>query len=395
MDEIETKLMRARVRFLRPDRSPFFARLLLGHKWKRGGVNTMATDSKTLFWNPDYVAKLSPDQLDGLLAHEMLHVARGHHLRKGDRDHERWNIACDAAIDWDLKDAGFDVPDSFTKSPQWDWARGLSAEVIYARLPTQQQQPSPGSEGEGDGEGEGEGEGESQGPGTPRAGEVLPAPGNLAQAEMEHQITVRQAILAQQAWEARGRGTTPAWLKAMMDDLTKPRVDWRQVLRQFLAACTPHDRSYARPNRRYRSLGMIMPGDVRDGLPTGVVLLDTSGSMGGWLKQLLTETAVIINDVPRDDVHVMQCDAAVADITTYAPGDQLVLKVAGGGGSDFRPAFAMVEEMGIDPQWMVVISDMMIDWPEDAPPYPVLAFSTTPSLSAPEWAATIHVQEGD
>ncbi len=369
MDEIEERLMRARISFLRRDASPFFATILLHHKFVRADIGTVATDGHTLLWDADYVAKLSPEQLKGLLAHEVLHVARAHHMREEGRNHQKWNIACDAAIDHDLKTAGFDVPESFADKPEWDWARGLSAEVIYARMPEQM----------------------GGGGGIPRPGEVRPTPSpDRAAEEARQQIMIRQAIMAEIA-KGRERGDIPAWLKALMDGLTAPKVAWQDVLRRFLGGTVPNEYSWRRPNRRYRSLGIYMPGIVCEGLAEGIILNDTSGSMSTTIKPMLAETAVIINDLPRDRVHVIQCDAAVADFKTYEPGDMLDLNVAGFGGSDFRPAFERIEQEGLEPRWMVVISDMQIAWPETPPSYPVLAFSTT-DTPGPDWAQNFRLE---
>ena len=366
MDNVEARLMKARVQFLRRGESPFFATILLHHKFVRGGVPTAATDGHTLWWNPQYIEKLSDAQLRGLLAHEVMHVARAHHMRRGHRDHERWNHACDAAIDWDLETAGYDVPDSFAKAPQWAWAKGLSAEVIYARMPTEN--PSGG--------------------GVARAGAVCDTPAPETE-DVRQQIMIRQAAMAQRAAD---QGSTPAWLKSLVGELVAPKVNWRDVLRNFLGATVPAQYSFSPPNRRYRAQGIYLPGIVKQGVSEGVVLLDTSGSMNGERQRLLSETAAIINDLPRERVHVLQCDAAVGDIHTYEPDDTLELSVVGGGGSDFRPAFRAIEEAGLTPEWMVVISDMWIDFPKDAPPYPVLAFSTTAS-SGPEWAINCRMED--
>ena len=39
-------------------------------------IPTMATDGKSLFYNPSFVDELPPDQLVGVLAHEVMHPAR-------------------------------------------------------------------------------------------------------------------------------------------------------------------------------------------------------------------------------------------------------------------------------------------------------------------------------
>ena len=108
---------------------PFFGTLLfrLGGKASRS-VATMATDGVSLFYNPEFVDTLNAAELAGVLAHEVMHPALQHHTRRGDRDHARWNMACDYAINPMLLDAGLTLPKDVLIDNRF---RGMSAERIY------------------------------------------------------------------------------------------------------------------------------------------------------------------------------------------------------------------------------------------------------------------------
>ena len=62
------------------------------------GVRPTADRHVQLFWNPYFVDKLTEDQLVAVLEHEVMHILNEHPMRRGGRDPERWNIACDMAI---------------------------------------------------------------------------------------------------------------------------------------------------------------------------------------------------------------------------------------------------------------------------------------------------------
>ena len=95
---------------------------------------TMATDGRRLAYNPAFVEKLTATELEGVLAHEVMHCALAHHCRRGDvklnygtgpqlcgqpNSHRQWDDASkDALIDPSFAD--------------------LSAEEIYARLMKQE-----------------------------------------------------------------------------------------------------------------------------------------------------------------------------------------------------------------------------------------------------------------
>jgi len=123
------KLTRAKVRILLEQ--PFFGTLALRLKLVPGCLPTMATDGSRIVYNAAFVDELKPAELEGTLAHEVLHCALGHHCRRGERDPELWNQAADFAINPILLGNGFTLPAGALVDPAFN---NLSAEEIYARL---------------------------------------------------------------------------------------------------------------------------------------------------------------------------------------------------------------------------------------------------------------------
>ena len=74
----------------------------LNFEWT-DSLPTAATDGVKLYWNPQYFEKLPAPSRTTDLSHELWHVALLHQVRRGSRDAELWNIACDIKIDWMLK----------------------------------------------------------------------------------------------------------------------------------------------------------------------------------------------------------------------------------------------------------------------------------------------------
>ena len=90
------KLTRARVQLLLTQ--PFFGTLSLRLKLIPGSLPTMATDGSRIVYNPAFVDELKPAELEGTLAHEVLHCALGHQCRRGERDPELWNESADLVL---------------------------------------------------------------------------------------------------------------------------------------------------------------------------------------------------------------------------------------------------------------------------------------------------------
>jgi predicted metal-dependent peptidase len=95
------------------------------------GFPTMATDGRRIVYNPAFVEKLSQAELEGVLAHEVMHLALAHHCRRGERDAQLWNQATDYAINPILINNGVTLPKDALIDPTF---ADLGAEEIYARL---------------------------------------------------------------------------------------------------------------------------------------------------------------------------------------------------------------------------------------------------------------------
>src|SRR6202522_253596 len=134
---------------------PFFGSLLFRLKGRECRlIQTMATDGVSLFYNPDFVETLNTATLAGTLAHEVMHPALNHHVRRSGRDPKLWNQACDYAINPLLVDAGLSLPDGVLLDNRF---RGMSAEQIYNLLESESEaEQDSGNEGADD-EPEGEG----------------------------------------------------------------------------------------------------------------------------------------------------------------------------------------------------------------------------------------------
>ncbi|MGB6688872.1 MAG: hypothetical protein WBE76_13635 [Terracidiphilus sp.] len=114
---------------------PFFGSLLFRLKdCECRSIETMATDGVSLYYNPEFVETLNAATLAGTLAHEVMHPALHHHVRRSGRDPKRWNVACDFAINPLLVDAGLSLPEGILLDNRF---RGMSAEQIYNLLETE------------------------------------------------------------------------------------------------------------------------------------------------------------------------------------------------------------------------------------------------------------------
>ena len=138
MEQLPGIITKARARLL--VRAPFIGSIALGLAWVNApDVGTMATDGRSVWFNPAWCEAHGVEKTMGVIAHEVFHVVNRHHLRRGDRDAKLWNIAGDLLINRLLEDDKYVLPPDGLFDRDRCYA-GLPTETIYARLLEQQRQ---------------------------------------------------------------------------------------------------------------------------------------------------------------------------------------------------------------------------------------------------------------
>lgn len=366
---------------------------------------TMATDGTSIWYHPLFLEEVSERELLGVLVHELFHCILGHHVRRGDRDHNLWNRSCDYVVNLMVTGAGFTLPKWALIDRQYD---GLNAEQVYRLLGDQQDQDqeqddagqsnqsgdsddqsggnddsSNGQPGDGqdagvdqpgDGSVEGRGGDDTESRGDPgRCGEILDAaPAHdkaaLSEAEGEWEVAVRQAVNI-----AKRQGNVPGFVKEIVDHLNDPQVDWTEVLNRFVDPATTKDYSWMNPSRRMLPFGHYTPGLVSDGVSHVGMVVDSSGSVDtAILAKVGAEVQGALDTGRIDRLTVIFCDTRVTKHDEYVTGDVIDWTVPGRGGTAFSPAFGWINENAPDIQCAIYFTDMQCADYGVAPAYPVL-----------------------
>src|SRR6185312_7259871 len=391
---IDARLQRARVRLLLSQ--PFFGALCLRLKLEAAAdIPTMATDGQRILFSPEFVLALSPEELEGTLAHEVMHCALGHHCRRGERDAALWNRAADLAINPLLIANGFTLPAGALIEAAF---ANLSAEEIYQKLerrreselanekseaekskrtksgnvgsdsgkagcepPQAAPQPGHGSDGDSRGKGAKPALAASARPGA--FGEVLDArdqkgdpasPAEAARQQKEWSIASEQAMRA-----AKSCGRLAAGVERTLGQSRPSSQDWRAILRDFVVSQAPSDYRWFPPNRRFIARGLYLPSVERHGLGTVAVAVDTSGSIHPReLDKFAAEITAISEEARPQEIYVLYCDSRVQAIEQFSSGEPIRLHPRGHGGTDFRPVFSWIEEHQLDPAYLIYLTDL-------------------------------------
>jgi predicted metal-dependent peptidase len=383
-DELETKLSAARTRLIL-DR-PFLGALVLrmpmqaaDPKW----CKTIGTDARAFYYNPEYIASLSLEQTQFALAHEALHCALSHFARREHRVRERWDIACDLAINPILIKEGMTAVPGALYNIGYE---GMMAEEIYPLVKeNEEEQPhdehlygkdSQSSSDSGTADApqpdEVDDAGDSGGSGAGQGAAAAP-PEPLSEAEKEQlsiQWRQRLAGAAQQAMQAGKLGGS---LRRLVDHLLQPQLPWRMLLARYMTAASRDDYSYMRPSRRE---GEAIFPSLRSSQVDILVVLDTSGSIKlQEMREFVTEVDAIKGQI-RARITLQACDAELspAGPWVYEPWEEFRLPtdIRGGGGTRFTPVFEWLERQGENPDLVVYFTDAEGEFPKQEPRMPVL-----------------------
>ena len=358
---VRDKLTQARISLLL--KAPFFGNLATRLKLVNADswLGTAATDGRNFYYNTEFCNKLKPRELDFLFGHEVLHNVYDHMGRTGDfRDRRLFNCAADFCVNADLIEQR--IGDKITPCLYDTKYKGWSAEEVYDDLYENAEKidiqdlldqllDEHLDDSEGDGDDDQDGSDKSKN-GKPRLS-----------AEERRQIKdeIREAVL--QAAQSTGAGNLPSGVKRLIKDLTKPVVNWRELLQQQIQSTIKDDFSWMRPNRRSWHMDAVMPG-MKPGTQIDVCIgIDTSGSIGEQdIKAFLSEIQGIMEAYDEYKIQVWSFDTEIynhqiftsenmEDITAYEP--------KGGGGTDFEANWNYMKEQQIEPKKFIMFTDGM------------------------------------
>ena len=358
-------------------------------------VPTAAVDEKgAILINPGFFSSISPQDRVFVLAHETLHWAFLDHRRVGNRDRTAWNIAADAVNNEILFEVirpsdrlreglvDYGKVSALTGRPG-DELREMTKEQIYELLPKVKM-------GSGDG---------GSGGKDPLRGDLVPGDlsgkGKVVQegsGDIYNSDDLEEAMkraIAEAEQMQKLRGTMPAGLARIVDELLRPKVPWKTLLKQALrdGLGRTSTQSWKKLSRRHKDF----PGKRRLTTPTVWVGVDTSGSIGDKeLQQFLTEVYGIAKAY-RAAVVVVPWDAKIYEPTKITSPSQIKrVKIRGGGGTDPTEFLQYVAKHMRLLDAVVILSDGYIgNWSE----YEKLARDVSAKASVCIFATTGHEGE--
>lgn len=275
-----------------------------------------------LLFNTQFLASMSEPQRKGVLKHEIMHLLFAHvnMMPKNPVDMMRWNLAMDCAINQFIEttpDGAITLESFRTIAENPALLAEQTSQYYYDALkkvvPPQYQMDDHGYAVEG-------------------------ADDPLMASE-----AIRAA--AKKAVE-KSAGNVSKEMLHIIDQLPKPQLPWRHLLRNFVARqAIPETRhTTKRPNRRFE---LDAPGKVKKRCVTLGVCVDSSGSISDEaFAMFLSEVKVISGQVSQ--LHLIDADCEVQSHVVVSKQKKLKASRTGAGGTAYQPAIDYCTKLKCD-----------------------------------------------
>ena len=348
----ETRLKKAHIALMKHRETALYSGVMLMGKNSVIDDNVTAyTDGVNKKYGREFISKLTDPELRALILHENLHVALKHipRFKKEFKDNAH---AINVATDYAVNDVIMNLNDRdlchLPKGGLYDAKyHNWSVREIYEDLKKQQKQnkDSGGSE-------------------------------SLGKTLDEHGFEDAQNMTDEEAKEMSGKidkalreggilaGRMGAKIPRVIGDMLEPKVNWREVLREFVSSATKGNDEYTwrRFNKRQMANDIYLPSMENESIGELVVAIDTSGSIGSTeLTEFASELASICSVATPSKVRVLWWDTDVHGEQVFLPEhyDNIkeLLKPQGGGGTMVSCVSEYLNKQRVEAEAIIVFTD--------------------------------------
>lgn len=382
---LEQRIERAHVRFMRHPKFALASGVFVLGKtevidreeaFNRGlPIPTAGTDGWDTFYIREWCDQFDDKELAFIIIHENFHKMYKHSFlwqKLYEEDPMIAGQACDHVINLQIVES--DPNEELVSFPMLrdkdgnklpirngcynEEFRGMDAGQVFRAIKKKQEQEEKECEGEGKGKGKGKqytqksfddhrkagsgNEGDGQRDGDEKDDNGNSVTQHLTKEQMQAlqekiEEAVRQGVILSSKLMGQGAGG----LDRSIRDLLEPKIDWRDVLKEFIISnCAGKDvSSWKRLNKRYRGLGLNLPTSEAHNAGHIINGIDTSGSVGQeLLKEFLSENKALCETLNPERYSLLYWDSYVERAEEYLFGESQDMagktRPRGGGGTD-------------------------------------------------------------
>lgn len=211
-------------------------------------------------------------------------------------------------------------------------------------------------------------------------------------------------IIASMPEGSKSRGTVPAGVERIINELKNPILDWRTILNDFVQEdiC---DYSFSPPDKRMEDSPFFLPdfNEKDESAKNLLFMIDTSGSMSNdAITDCYSEIYGAIQQFNGKLTGKLGFfDAVVVEPVPFEDEDEFkIIRPKGGGGTSFHIIFDYVKDKMVDepPVSIIILTDGYAPYPDEtaAMDIPVLWILNNKEAKAPSWGKVARmIAEGE
>jgi predicted metal-dependent peptidase len=385
-------LQNAIIRLLRC--KPFYGHFLLNlrrseHPGSPHAAGITVRDGvPTLSLNPPLFDLLSASEQEALLEHLIKHLLHLHPLRRKERNRHDWDVSCDLAVNPTV----LGLPDNALMPDMYGMEIGLAAEEFYDAL------VPPFDTGNLEGSGYGDDRQDSYGAGGQGQADIQDA-ATLDDHEIWSDADSTPLPLAEEMMRVITRdslrgsdGDIPEDVRYVVEGLLQPSpINWRQILRQFMATAGRVGRT-STWMREHRRFGQATPGNRKRRRLNLLVGIDVSDSTDIIRVREAFATELLQISRGRDaHITVLYANSRIQSIEAFNSSSCVVQRYDGGGFTDLRPVFEYGRGMQPLPAAVIYLTDGIGPVPEEMV-FPTLWVLTSDGEKPAPWGIELRLE---
>ncbi len=344
-------------------RHPFFGNMATRLRIKEADdwISTAAVDGRFLYFNTQFFNAMNNKEIEFVIAHEILHCVFDHLTRREDRNPRIHNISADYIVNNLLVRDRIGAKPALIDCYQDFKYEGWTSEAVYDDIFDKHDEEELEALGElldDHIDWEGDDADQGKGPGVKangKNGKPTYSKDELKKIRDE----IKEGMI--QSAQAAGAGNTPGEITRMIKDLTEPKMNWREILRQQIQSTIRNDYTFSRPSRKGWHTSAILPGMNFDNMIDICIGIDMSGSIGdAQAKDFLSEVKGIMDEFKEYNIKLWCFDTKVYNEADFsADGGQSIeeYEVIGGGGTEFMVNWDYMKENDIVPKKFIMFTD--------------------------------------
>lgn len=401
--EAEKLYESACVKLFTKKQAMFISTILYAHKVEfTDAIDTACTDGRTMLISPTFFTKLNAEERVFLIAHECWHPALDHLTRRGERDPQMWNAACDYFINDLLISNGYIMPKGGLHDTQY---KDMTADQIYEKLKQKQdknpgaktpqcvigqdiKEPTKESEGMSKPDSGNDGNsGKGNSPANDENGNGM-SPAESLEAHMAR--VLQKALMTHDMYGGTSAGNIPGSIRTKIKDLFEPKLPWYSILRNYMDAFIKDDYSYRRPNKRFYP-DVYLPTLCGEGIEEIAWAFDISGSVtDDQIKRFNSEVAHVQEALNPRKTTIVSFDTRIHDEFEFNEDEELGgLEFTGRGGTCLKCVFKYFRKR--NPKVLIVFSDLECSSITEKPPYPVVWICIGNPTAKVNFGKLIHI----